>query len=280
MKTVLSLLSLFIFVFSFAQDNRSFEQINDSILHEAHLLTQYDNAFKMSMNAVENHKKLRKEAGEVLLMPKKDTLYSFILAKNNPELILAEMKLSLNVEDSIAMVIKNRETTKEELDFYNLKHKIMNSIQSDYNVNFGDKETYLNPIFIPFTDQIRGKEVQLYKMYLITETNQANTLPFGRDYLFYARADGKIFFNLQFNVYQPLFIDNSMVENAIVELEYNEREPYITPTDIYLFSKYGSSKGLNTLRVKSKVLDIIFQYEWDRDELYVVVEELSTEEEN
>lgn len=270
MKKLFSLLSLLVFVFSFAQDNRTFEQINDSILHEAHLITQYDNAFTMSMNAVEAHRKLRKEAGEVIVMPKKDTLYSLVLSKKNPEEVLAEMKLSLNAEDSVAMVIKKRSTTEEELNFYNLKHKIMANIQSNYNVNFGDNETYLNPIFIPFKDKIRGKEIQLYKMYLLTETNKANVLPFGRDYLFYARTDGNIFFNLQFNIYQPLFIDNSMVENAIVELEYNEREPYITPTDIYLFSKYGSSKGLNNFRVKSNAFGIIFQYEWDRDELYVL----------
>ena len=275
MRILYSFILLFLISFSFAQkkDNRTFQQISDSILAEAHTIYRYDKAFTMAMNAIEANKKLRKSAGEILVMPKNDTIYSLVFSAEKPEMLVAEMKFGMALEDSAVMAVSNRAASEEELAFYDLKHLVMSNVQAKYDVVFGDKETYLNPIFIPFKDKIGSKEIQLYKLYLTTETNASNTIPFGQDYLFIAKEDGGIFYNLQFNPYMPLPISYEMVENTVIDIEYPKREPYVTPTDIFLFSKYGTAKGLNTLRVKSTAFGVIFQYDWDRDELNVLMPE-------
>lgn len=278
MKYLFSLITLFLIVCVSAQDNRTFEQINDSILREANLITRYDNAFTMTMNAIDSHRKIRKSAGEILVMPKNDTLYSLVFSKDKPEMLIAEMKFGFAVDDSATMAISNRAATEEELNFYDLKHKVMNNIQAKYELNYGDRETYLNPIFIPFKEMIRGKEFQLYKLYLTTETNVSNQIPFGQDYMFIAKEDGNVIYNLQFNPYMPLPISYEMVEMETAEIEYPEREPYITPTDIYLFNKYGAPKGLLYFKVKSTGLGgVMFQYDWDREELNIYMPEVEEE---
>lgn len=273
MKHLIFAVLSFLFTFSFAQDNRSFEQINDSIMREARMIYKYDKAFTMAMQAIDAHRQLRKTAGEILVLPKNDTLYALVFSKDKPEMLVGEMKFGTDVRDSAAMAISNRAATEKELNFYKLKHTVMNNVQSKYDLNFGDKETYLNPVFFPFKEKIRGKEVLLYKLYLTTETHASNTIPFGRDYMYIADPDGKIIYNLQFNPYMPLPISYEMVETTIANIEYPEREPYITPTDIFLFNKYGAARGLNTLRVKSTAFGIVFQYDWDREELNVLMEE-------
>lgn len=271
MKHLISILFSFLFVFSFGQkDYRTYEQICDSILQESRLITRYDKAFTMTMHAVEAERKIRRDAGELLIMPKNDTLTAMVLHKKDASKVIAEMKFSLQEEDSAVLEENRRPTTQEELNIYDMKHLVMSSIQAKYDLTYGNETTYLNPIFIPYKDQIQGTEVQLYKLYLITETTQANVIPFGQDYLFFARDDGAIFYNLQFNSYLPLPIKDFMMDNGMVEMEYPRREPYITPTDIYLFGKYGASRGLNTLLVESALHEITFQYEWDRDELFVI----------
>lgn len=273
--------SIFVLIFSLSyaqKDTRSFEQINDSILREARTIYTYDKAFTMSMQAIDAHRKLRKSAGEVLVMPKNDTVYALVFSKDKPEMLVGEMKFGTDIRDSAAMAVTNRAATQEELNYYDLKHRIMQNVQSKYDLVYGDKETYLNPIFFPFKEKIRGQEVQLYKLYLTTESNASNTLPFGQDYMFIATPEGKVIYNLQFNPYMPLPISNEMIETTLASIEYPEREPYITPTDIYLFNKYGAAKGLNILQVNSTAFGIIFQYDWDREELNVMMPEPEDED--
>lgn len=273
MKFHVFLILFFVFLGLNAQDNRSFQQINDSILAEAHTIFKYDKAFTMAMNAVEANKKLRKSAGEILVMPKNDTIYSLVFSAENPQMLVAELKFATSVQDSALMAISNRAATEEELDFLDKKHVVMDNVQAKYDVAYGEDERYLNPIFIPFKDKIQGKEIQLYKLYLTSETNASNTIPFGQDYLFIAREDGNVFYNLQFNTYMPVSISYEMVENETVQIEYPEREHYMTPTDIYLFSKYGAAKGLLYFRVISNYLGgAIFHYDWGRDTLDLVME--------
>lgn len=277
-----SILVFFIlsFTFGFAQkDTRSFEQINDSIMREARTIYKYDKAFVMAMQAIEANRKIRKSAGEVLVMPKNDTVYALVFSKKDPNMLVGEMKFGLNPNDSVGMAVSNRSATEEELNFYDLKHRVMQNVQAKYEVAYGDKETYLNPIFFPYKETIRGKEIELYKLYLTTETNLSNTLPFGQSYMFIANKKGKVIYYLQFNPYMPLPISNEMVETGIAQIEYPEREPYITPTDIYLFNKYAAGKGLNSLQVKSNALGVVFQYDWDRDELNVLMPDEETVEE-
>lgn len=279
MKNILIIILSLIFGLSYAQkDTRTFEQINDSIMREARTIYKYDKAFTMSMQAIEANRKLRKSAGEILVMPKNDTIYALVFSQDKPEMLVAEMKFASDVSDSSAMAISNRPATEEELNFYDLKHTVMNNVQAKYDLNYGDKETYLNPIFFPFTEKIRGKEFQLYKLYLTTESHASNTIPFGQDYMYIADPEGKIIYNLQFNPYMPLPISYEMVETTVAEIEYPEREPYITPTDIFLFNKYGVDKGLNSLNVTSTAFGIIFRYDWDRDELNVLMPEKPTED--
>lgn len=273
MKNLFVFMLLSAFGFISAQDNRSFEQINDSILAEAHLIYKYDKAFTMANNAVEANRKLNKTAGEILVMPKNDTIYSLVFSKENPETLVAEMKFVSSANDSAAMAVSTRAASQEELDYLEKKHLIMRNIQSKYDVKYAEGDRYMNPIFFPFKEKIRGKEILLYKLYLTTETTASNTIPFGQDYMYIAKEDGDVIYNLQFNPYMPLPITYEMSESTIAEIEYPEREPFITPTDIFLFSKYGTSKGLNTLRVKSTAYGIVFQYDWDRDELNVYMPE-------
>lgn len=96
--------------------------------------------------------------------------------------------------------------------------------------------------------------------------------------MFIATPEGKVIYNLQFNPYMPLPISNEMIETTLASIEYPEREPYITPTDIYLFNKYGAAKGLNILQVNSTAFGIIFQYDWDREELNVMMPEPEEED--
>ena len=281
MKYILTICFVFSAFLIHAQDNRSFQQINDSILAEAHLIYKYDKAFTMAMNAVEADRKLRKSAGEILVMPKNDTIYSLIFSATNPEALVGEMKFVISENDSSALVVSSRAASEEEMAYKNLKHTVMSNVQSKYNVNYGEKDRYINPIFIPFKDQIQGKEVQLYKLYLTTETNAANTIPFGQDYLFITRENGDVFYNLQFNTYMPVILSSEMVESGLVEITYPEREPYMTPTDIFLFTKYGAPKGLSFFRVKSEYLGgALFHYDWERETLDLVMpeEDASTEE--
>lgn len=274
MKYIVLIALSFLCIYSFGQEDRGrYQQLSDSIMQEARMITQYDHAFTMTMYAIESERKIRREAGELLIVPKQDTLMAVVLHKKYPEKVIAEMKFPMYEEDSAVLEENRRPTADDELQLYDIKHKIMTSIQLKYDLAYGDETTFLNPIFIPYKDQIQGKEVQLYKLYLLTETTQANVIPFGQDYLFYARADGDIFYNLQFNSYLPLPIKSFMVDNSLVEIEYPRREPYITPTDIYLFSKYGAGKGLNVLQVESTLHDIVFEYTWDRDELTVLEKE-------
>lgn len=278
MRNLLFILLGFIFSFGFSQDNRTFDQINDSIMREARIIYQYDKAFNMASEAIDANRSLRRSAGEILVMPKDDVVHALIFSKSNPESLVAEMKLGENPEDSVAFAVKTRAASEEELDFYHLKHFVMNNVQAKYDLNFGDRDTYLNPIFFPFKEKIRGTEVLLYKLYLTTETNAANMIPFGRDYMFIADSQGSILYNLQFNLYMPMPISTEISETGIVEIEYLEREPYITPTDIYLFNKYGAPRGLNSLRVHSTALGVVFQYDWDRDDLNVLLEEIEIDE--
>lgn len=280
MRSLFFIVFSIIFSFGFAQDTRTFDQINDSIMREARLIYQYDKAFTMAMQAVDANRQLRRSAGEILVMPKNNTVYALVFSKSNPEALVAEMKFGKNASDSATLAVSNRAATEEELDFHFLKHKAMNNVQVKYDINFGDRDTFLNPIFFPFIERIRGAEVLLYKLYLTTETNSSNTIPFGRDYMFISDAQGNIIYNLQFNLYMPLPISNEMLETTIAEIEYLDREPYITPTDIYLFSKYGAPRGLNTLRVNSTALGVVFQYDWDRDDLNVLLDEPEVEEED
>ncbi|MDO5656050.1 MAG: hypothetical protein Q4G27_07925 [Flavobacteriaceae bacterium] len=274
MKYVFSVLCGLLFILSSAQDNRSFQQINDSILAEAHLIYKYDKAFTMAMNAVEANRKLSKSAGEILVMPKNDTIYSLVFDKENPKAIVAEMKFNISTEDSALMAVSTRAAKEEELVYLDLKHKIMANIQSKYSVDYGKGNEYLNPIFFPFTEKIRGQEIQLYKFYLTTETSAANTIPFGRDYMFIAKEDGSVIYNLQFNTYMPVTISQDMLESETVEITYPEREHYMTPTDIFLFTKYGAPKGISFFRVVSTYLaNSIFHYDWERDTLDVVMPE-------
>lgn len=256
----------FILGFSQKKDNRTFQQINDSILLEAQLLYKFDKAFVSAMQAVNLDRKLNNKAGEILIMPKKDTIFAIIMDKEKPDFMLGKIRFEYS-EDSAYIDEEYRMLNAEEKAFHTIKHKIMNDVQAQYEIDTSGDYTYLNPVLIPFKDEINGKLVDLYKFYLITETNEANTIPFGQDYLFYADNTGKVFYYLQFNPYMPLSISEDMLDRGTVTIEYPKREPYITPTDIFLFTKYGTEKGLNYFRVKSTVYDIFFNYNWDRDTL-------------
>ena len=72
----------------------------------------------------------------------------------------------------------------------------------------------------------------------------------------------------------PVSITNEMLETMTVQIEYPEREHYMTPTDIFLFTKYGAPKGVSFFRVVSTYLaGAIFHYDWERDTLDLVMPE-------
>ncbi len=263
MKAILFLLLITLECAVFAQDRRSFNQINDSILNEAELIYSYDRAFVQTVDRAEKERKIRKDLGEVITYTKKDTLVSIVLSKENPENVIAEYRYGY-VEDEPIKAIKRRHVSAYEDSLYVIKHRIMNEIQGKYEIDYPKGEGFLNPIFIPFTDTIRGKPMPLYKFYLTTETRKKGTIPFGQDYLFYADTQGKIFYNLQFNNYMETPISLDISDSGIVELAYPKREPYITPTDIYLFRKYASRYELTTLRVFSEAFEIWYNFDFER----------------
>ncbi|MGI9526665.1 MAG: hypothetical protein ACR2MS_06115 [Weeksellaceae bacterium] len=273
MKNICSIIGILLFSLLTAQpkDTRTFEQINDSILKEAHLIYRFDKAFTTMAANIDADRILRKTAGEILIKPEGDKLHALVFTKDSSTQIAGEMTFDAYI-DSTSLINVPRPATVDEMNLLTIKHKIMNGVQSKYEITYGDGDTYLNPIFIPYKEKIGAKEVQLYKFYLTTETNQANTIPFGRDYMFIAKEDGSLFYNLQFNNYMPVEITAEITENQLVSIEYPEREHYITPTDMYLFVKYGTPYELLDLRVWSSYLGVFFNYNWDRETLDVTLE--------
>ncbi|MXV37331.1 hypothetical protein GO491_01375 [Flavobacteriaceae bacterium Ap0902] len=273
MKNLLSFLFIIIFSIGYSQtkDTRTFQQINDSILREAHLIYRFDKAFTTTAANIDAHRELRRTAGEIVIMPKNDKLHALVFSKETKTQIVGEMFFNEYI-DSTSLITVSRPATADEMKLREVKHTVMSGVQAKYEVIYGGDDTYLNPIFIPYKEKIRDKNVQLYKFYLTTETNKANTIPFGRDYMFIAKEDGSIFYNLQFNLYMPVVISQEIAEKQSVTIEYPEREHYITPTDMYLFAKYGAPKDLFNLRVLSNYLGVYFDYNWDRETLDVVME--------
>lgn len=276
MKTVSLFICMFFLLFSVftvaqKKDNRTFDQINDSILKEAQLIYNYDKAFRQALRTVENDRKLNKKGGEILTYPVGDSLVTIVMNNKNADQVVAEFRY-LNPDDSVSAKILDRPIKLEEKSLWNMKQKIMADIQENYTQTEPEKGNYFNPVFIPFKDSIRGQELQLYKFYLLTETTTPGVIPFGRDYLYFADAAGKVYYYLQFNVLMPFAINQTNLDEGFVQIEYPKREPYITPTDIYQFRKYGVPYGLLFLKVKSSAMDIFFIYDYEREGMDITLE--------
>lgn len=264
----LILLTIFVSVFSQNKETRTFQQISDSILREAHVIYRYDHAFSQTMTQIEQNRLIRKSAGEILVYPKGDRLFSIVFDSKDKQQVIAEFNHDSET-DTAAFVVKQRPATEEELNFYEMKHKVMDDVKAGYNVPFPKSPEYMTPVFFPFTERYNGKIYHLYKLYLITETNQPFTVPFGQDFMFIANNKGKVIYHLQFNSYMPTKITPEAIEMETIEIEYPEREPVLTPTDIVSFNKFATQHGLIFLKMHSTTYNVFFNYDWERETLDV-----------
>ncbi|MGV4332305.1 hypothetical protein [Ornithobacterium rhinotracheale] len=261
----------FLSVFAQKRDTRTFQQIGDSIVREADLLYRYDRAFFRTNDSINYLRSLLKNAGEILCYQRNDSIIALITDAKIPNKVLASFDFAY-AEDAPNINLHERYMNAEESNFLDMKHKIMAQVQNNYDIAQMEKGQYYNPVFIPFKEKIKGVPMQLYKLYLLTENQERNHIPFGQDYLFYANPEGKVIYNLQFNTFNPVPVTQEIVDKSLVALAYPEREPYLLPTDVMLFKKYGRFFKLNTLKVKSTAYDVWFVYTDDRSTVDVVME--------
>lgn len=273
MKTRISivLLCCISIVFSQKKDHRTFQQIVDSIMVEADLIYGFDRAFFKTTDSLEQVRNLRNLAGEVVAYQKNDSLFAIVLDKKLTEKVLATFKYGY-ADDIPEIDYTARYMDATEKNVYNMKHKVMADIDANYELAELKPGQFYNPIFIPFKEKIHGIERQMYKLYVLTETAEQQHIPFGQDYLFYADDTGKVFYYLHFNEYLPISVTQEMIDDQKIEIIYGKKEPYILPTDIMLFRKYGLKFELNELRVKSTKYDIYFNYIEDRNTIDVTLD--------
>ncbi|MDO5509191.1 MAG: hypothetical protein Q4F57_00710 [Weeksellaceae bacterium] len=254
------------------RETRTFQQINDSILQEADKLYMYEQAFTQTVKWIDGDRRMRSRSGEVHVISRNDSIIALIMDAKSTQKVISEVYY-YSSEDAGEINPVERPLAEEELHFIDMKALVMRNVQSKYSFTNPGKDEFFNPVFIPFTDVVRGKERHLYKLYLLTETTATSTIPFGRDYLYYADEEGKIFYNLQFNQYMPHSVTQEDIDQSQISITYPDREPFITPADIYHFRKYATRYEINRLLVHSTNYGIDFLYDWDRNELNVVMPE-------
>lgn len=258
-------------VFGQKIDTRTFQQISDSIMAEADELYLYEMGMIRAIDSIDKNRDLRKKAGEIIRYKQGDSLV--VIAENIEKkgVVAAQFKLR-HADDYLSFNDTPRAMTDFEKGLMAMKHVVIKDVQSNYEITPLEDGEYQNIIFIPFKEKIQGNERELYKLYVLTENKNRSYIPFGKDYLFYADEGGKVFYHLSFNPYMPVGVSNEIIEKKKVEISYPKREPYLLPTDMMLFRKYGLPFQLNTLRVKSTQYDIYFNYDAERNTIDVTLD--------
>lgn len=271
MRLAFLLLLFSISIFAQKRDTRTFKQISDSIMIEADKLYLYDMGLNKAIKAIEENRNLRKKAGEIIRYEKEDSL--IILAENIDKKGSVAAEFKMRYADDLPILNDTPRAMNDlEKGLIAMKHIVIKDVQSNYDILPPDKEEFQNIIFIPFKEKINSTERNLYKLYVISENQNGNIIPFGKDYLFYADETGKIFYHLTFNPYMPVVINQDIIDKQQVNIEYPKREPYLLPTDIFLFKKYGLRFQLNTLKMKSTQYDIFFSYNSERNTIDVTLD--------
>lgn len=246
-------------------DTRTFKEINDSLMKEAGILYKFERSKSASEYYLQDHKKVKKNMGRIFVYEKQDTVYNLIISEKEPNKILYVYKYIDDYKIPTAEEQTERKLDSLETKLIETRDKIISDIQENYELSLPCRKCYYTPVFIPFKDQVGEQYLDLYKMYILVETEEPGEIPLGNDYLFYAKPDGTVFYWLKFNSFNPVPIQFTGEVAPTIEVDYPEREPYITPTDIFIFRKYAELYGLNNFKVNSTNLNIYFLYNAEKN---------------
>lgn len=262
MKKVLPSLVLLISLSGFSQTPISEDQMQfkmDSIQKEANLLFGLENAAWKGTDYVTDLPNIKNAMGGYITYHEKDAFVCSILSKDYSKTLVRYYfdektgKLS-KVNDKV----KNISTTEKLL--YEAKKELINQISNeDYGIVVPDD---FNLNFIPI------KWDKGFKIYIITSSSDAYTIPFGNDYLFYLDSSYKITAHERFH---KSFVPSKTKHEGrnIVRCMHNHvlEYPYISATDICNFKLYAPFGKIDEFSVISGSLEGIFTYKLSTDKL-------------
>jgi len=256
MRTIkILLVTLFFSALAFGQKSVSeveLRQKTDSILNEANTLYRYESAAWVTTDLAMAESNIKDDFGGYLVYVSGDTVKTIVRSKKTGRKIYS---VSFTKEPQKPVLIEkvDRDLTSQEAKFWTIKDDITQKVFTpEYKI--GLYKGY-NPVLelIPYENK--------YKLYILFGTSQRGYIPFGNDYVFFTNSEGKI---LNWRKFHSRIIETVTSVNgssvAAVVHSHLQAEPYISATDICTFRLYAPVYGINTFKVLSTALPVLFEY--------------------
>jgi hypothetical protein len=256
MRTIQILLVTLLFsALAFGQKSVSeveLRQKTDSILNEANTLYRYESAAWVTTDLAMEESDIKEDFGGYLVMNSGDTIKSIVKSKKTGRKIYC-VSFTKDPRKPVLVEKFDRDLTSLEVKLWTIKDEITQKVFTpEYKV--GLYQGY-NPV-LELIPSENG-----YKFYILFGTSQRGFIPFGNDYVFFTNNEGKIINWRKFHsrIIETVTSFNGSPVAAVVH-SHLPSEPYISATDICTFRLYAPIYGINTFKVVSTTLPVVFEY--------------------